>query len=50
MTYGPEEIKGHKEFIKDGLVDQMDAVLSDPARAAVLKFPAPGDTHIDIVV
>ena len=50
MTYGPEEIKSHKEFKKEGLIPELEKVLSAPERKAVLNFPAAGATHIDISV
>ena len=48
MTYGPEELKSHKKFKKEGNVAKLDAVLSDPDRRAILRFPEPGETHIDV--
>jgi len=48
MTYGPDELKSHKKFQEEGNVPKLDAVLSDSARRAVLRFPKPGQTHIDV--
>lgn len=50
MTYGPDELKSHKEFKKEGLISKLDDVLSPPERRAVLHYPADGETHIDISV
>lgn len=50
MTYGPEELKAHKKFIEEGNVEKLDDVLSDPRRAAMLRFPDAGETHLDVTV
>ncbi len=48
MTYGPDELKKNKKFKKEGNDTKLDELLSDPQKAAVLNFPADGETHIDI--
>lgn len=50
MTYAPDELAVHKEFIKDGLVAKLQKVLSDPARKAVLNYPQASGTFVDIAV
>ena len=50
MTYGPEELKVNKKFQKEGNVPKLDAVLADPARKAVLRFPEVNQSHIDITL
>ncbi|MCY6382627.1 MBL fold metallo-hydrolase [Hoeflea prorocentri] len=50
MTYGPDDLRSHKEFKKKGLIAALDDVLSTPERRAVLRFPAEGEKHIDIIV
>ena len=50
MTYGPDELKTHREFIKEGLVDELDRVLADPKRKGILNWPEEGRTFVDIVV
>lgn len=50
MTYSPEEMKKHKEFIKHDLGPKLDAVLGAEGRAAILNFPADAATFIDITV
>lgn len=50
MTYGPDELKAHKEFKKEGLIGKLDDVLSTPERRAVLNFPAEGEAHLDVSV
>lgn len=48
MTYGPEELKKNKKFKKVGNVAKLDELLADSEKAAVLNFPADGETHLDI--
>lgn len=50
MTYGPDEIRAHKEFIKNDLGPKLDAALAPANGTDVLKFPGAGETFIDIVV
>ncbi|MHA7775534.1 MBL fold metallo-hydrolase [Roseibium sp. M-1] len=50
MTYGPEEIKQHREFQEGTLIADLDTVLAQGGRMAVLNFPENGATHIDIEV
>ena len=47
MTYGPHELKKHRSFEKAGNGPKLDAVLT-PERLAVLRFPAHGETHLDV--
>lgn len=48
MTYGPDELKKNRSFKKAGNVPKLDAVLADPTRKAVLKFPGRGQSHVDV--
>ncbi|MDJ0701016.1 MAG: hypothetical protein QNJ07_14275, partial [Woeseiaceae bacterium] len=48
MTYGPKELKKNKKFKKEGNDTKLDTLLSDTNKAAVLNFPADGETHMDI--
>ena len=50
MTYGPAELKKNKKFKKVGNDTKLDDLLADSEKAAVLNFPADGDTHIDIAL
>ncbi|TYC54096.1 MBL fold metallo-hydrolase [Rhodobacterales bacterium] len=50
LTYGPDEIKNHREFQEEDLAAKLDAVLDRPGRREVLSFPAAGETFIDIAV
>ena len=50
MTYSPDEVKIHKEFKKGDLIADLDTVLAEPDRKAVLNFPGAGETHVDIAV
>ena len=47
MTYGPDELKQHPKFIKEGNPADLDALLTDDRRA-ILRFPAAEATCIDI--
>ena len=47
MTYGPEELKTHREFRRDGLDVALDEVLDkEPWRRGKLRFPSEGETSI----
>jgi len=49
LTYRPDEIKAHNRFIKKGKGPALDeAILNDPKRAAVLRFPTVSANFIDI--
>lgn len=50
MTYGPEELKSHREFRKENLGPVLDEVLQGGGRRDTLKFPGPGETFIDISI
>lgn len=49
MTYSPEDLKTHKEYIKHKLGDALDAVLdAQPWRRGKLRFPNDGETSISL--
>jgi ribonuclease BN (tRNA processing enzyme) len=48
LTYGLEELNTHSSFIKEGNVEKLAQVLSDPARMNTLNFPEAGQKYIEI--
>ena len=50
MTYSPDAVKTHREFVKHNLGPELDAVLADPNRRATLNWPDGEATHIDIAL
>lgn len=49
MTYSPDELKAHKEYIKHNLGAALDAVLdAEPWRRGKLRFPGDGETSISV--
>ncbi len=50
LTYDPEDIMAHKEFIKHGFVKGFKNILSDRRKRATLVFPGKRQQHIDVIV
>lgn len=51
MTYGPDELAQHLDFIEGGKVDKLNAILmASPNRMGRLKFPRLGETSITVTV
>ncbi len=50
LTYGPDELKAHKEFKKEGNDVKLDQVLKPAGRKAVFVHPKDGSTHLDITL
>lgn len=50
LTYSPDDIKKHKTYIKKGHGPELDAVLRDPKRKEVVRYPDPGEDFIDVIV
>lgn len=49
MTYSPDELKAHREFIKHDLGKDLDKVLdAEPWRRGKLRFPGDGETSISL--
>jgi len=48
MTYSPEELNNHKTYVKEGNVEKLADVLSDPKRKKALNFPEHGNSYLDI--
>ena len=49
MTYSPDELKAHKEFLKHDLGAALAAVLdAKPWRRDKLRFPGDGETSITL--
>lgn len=50
MTYGPDELKKHKDYRKHHTGNALDAVLAVSGRLATLNYPKEGETYLDITL
>lgn len=49
MTYSPDDLKTHREYIRHNLGDALDTVLdAEPWRRGKLRFPGDGETSISL--
>jgi beta-lactamase superfamily II metal-dependent hydrolase len=50
MTYSPDELAGHRDFIEDERANKLKAVLAAAPNRFKLSFPGPGETSITVSV